>query len=159
VLSPPLLSVYDQILPVKIPSTLLAIVLAAAVLRAQDQVVEIDPIVVTGSFELRRAPAAVDSFTRYLEQQSETKRAEQEALARSPIWNARFWSLIPIRLESSIDSHQFFVPIYSTPEYREAARRIDDFRLHSLFDQQSKTRNWSGLRNGVAARATEVCLL
>jgi len=130
-----------KILPVKIPSTLLAIVLAAAVLRAQDQVVEIAPLVVTGSFELRRAPAAVDSFPRYLEQQSETKRAEQEATARSPIWNARFWSFIPIRLESSIDSHQFFVPGYSTPEDWGAARRIDDFRLHSIFDQQSKTKN------------------
>jgi len=130
-----------KILPVKIPSTLLAIVLAAALLRAQDQVVEIAPLLVTGSFELRRAPAAVDSFTRYLEQQSETKRAEQEATARSPIWNARFWSFIPIRLESSIDSHQFFVPGYSTPEDWGAARRIDDFRLHSIFDQQSKTKN------------------
>jgi hypothetical protein len=126
---------------VKILPTLLAIALAATALHAQDQVVEIAPIVVTGTFELRRAPTAVDSFTRYLEQQLETKRAEQEAIARSPIWNARFWSFIPIRLESSTDSHQFFIPSYSTPEYREAARRMDDFRLHSIFDQQSKTKN------------------
>ena len=125
----------------KILPTLLAIALAATALRAQDQVVEIASIVVKGTFELRRAPTAVDSFTRYLEQQIETKRAEQEAIARSPIWNARFWSFIPIRLESSIDSHQFFIPSYSTPEYREAARRMDDFRLHSIFDQQSKTKN------------------
>jgi hypothetical protein len=128
-------------LPVKILPTLLAMALAATALRAQEQVVEIAPVVVTGTFELRRAPAAGDSFTRYLEQQIETKRAKQEAIAGSPIWNARFWSFIPIRLESSTDSHQFFIPGYSTPEYREAARRIDDFRLHSLFDQQSKAKN------------------
>jgi hypothetical protein len=119
----------------------LAIALAATALRAQEQVVEIAPIVVTGTFELRRAPTAGDSFTRYLEQQIETQRVKQEAIAGSPIWNARFWSFIPIRLESSTDSHQFFIPSYSTPEYREAARRIDDFRVHSLFDQESKAKN------------------
>jgi hypothetical protein len=127
--------------PVKMLPTLLAITLTATALRAQDQAVEIAPIVVTGTFELRRAPTPVDSFTRYLEQQIETKRAEQEAIAGSPIWNARFWSFIPIRLESSMNSYQFFVPNYSTLEYREAARRIDDFRLHSLFDQPSRTEN------------------
>ena len=128
-------------LPVKILSTLLAMALAATALRAQEQVAEIAPIVVTGTFELRRAPTAGDSFTKYLEQQIETKRAKQEAMAGSPIWNARFWSFIPVRLESSTESHQFFIPSYCTPEYREAARRIDDFRLHSLFDQQSKAKN------------------
>jgi len=121
-------------LPVKILSTLLAMALAATALRAQEQVAEIAPIVVTGTFELRRAPTAGDSFTRYLEQQIETKRAKQEAMAGSPIWNARFWSFIPVRLESSPDSHQFFIPRYCAPEYRAAVRRIDDFRLHSLFD-------------------------
>lgn len=141
VLFPPMLPVYDWKLSVKILSTLLAIVLAATVLRAQEQVVEIAPIVVTGSFELRRAPPAIDAFTRYLEQQSEAKRAEQEAIARSPIWNARFWSFIPIRLESAMDVRQAFVPNYLTPEYREAARRIEDLRLHSLFEQEPKTKN------------------
>ena len=128
-------------LPVRILPTLLAIALAATALHAEEQVVEIAPIVVTGTFELRRAPTAGDSFTRYLEQQIETKRAREEAIAGSPIWNARFWSFIPIRLESSTGLQQLLVPNYSTPEYREAARRIDDFRLHSLFDQQSKAKN------------------
>lgn len=128
-------------LPVKILSTLLAIALMATALHAQDQVVEIAPIVVTGTFELRREPTAIDSFTRYLERQIETKRTEQEAVDRSPIWNARFWSFIPIRLESSSDSRQFFTPNYLTPQYREAARQIEDFRLHSLFDAQPTTKN------------------
>ena len=125
----------------KILSTLLAIALVATALHAQDQVIEIAPIVVTGTFELRREPTAVDSFTRYLERQTETKRTEQEAVDRSPIWNARFWSFIPIRLELSSDSRQFFTPNYLTQEYREGARRIEDFRLHSLFDARSTTRN------------------
>ena len=128
-------------LPVRILPTLLAIALATTALHAEEQVVEIAPIVVTGTFELRRAPTAGDSFTRYLEQQIETRRAKEEAIAGSPIWNARFWSFIPIRLESSTGSQQLLIPNYSMPEYREAARRIDDFRLHSLFDPQSKAKN------------------
>src|SRR5436190_6406210 len=128
---------YDWMLPVRILLILLAIALAATALRAEEQVVEIAPIVVTGKFELRPAPTAGDSFTKYLEQQIETKRAKQEAITSSPIWNARLWSFIPIRLESSTGSQQLLVPNYSTPEYRETARRIDDFRLHSLFDLQS----------------------
>jgi len=126
---------------VKILATLSAIALAATVLHAQDQVVEIAPIVVTGTFELRREPVAVDSFTRYLERQIETKRTERDSRDSSPIWNARFWSFIPIRLELSSDSRQFFTPNYLTQEYREGARRIEDFRLHSLFDARSTTRN------------------
>jgi hypothetical protein len=126
---------------VKILATLSALALAATVLHAQDQVVEIAPVVVTGTFELRREPTAVDTFTRYLERQIETKCTERDAIDRSPFWNARFWSFIPIRLELSSDSRQFFTPNYLTPEYREGARRIEDFRLHSLFDARPTTRN------------------
>lgn len=108
--------------------------LAVAALPAQDQVVEIAPIIVTGSFELRREPPVVDAFTKHLERQIETKRSVEEAVARSPIWNARFWSFIPIRLEASNDSGQFFTPHYLKPAYREAARPIEEMRIHSLFD-------------------------
>ena len=137
--SPPV-STWNKILPVKIFQTFLLILLATSALQARETV-EIAPIVVTGTFELRRAPTAADSFTLYLERQIETKRAEEEAIARSPIWNARLWSFIPIRLESSINVNQFFVPNYLTPEYREAAPAIDDLSHHSLFDPAPKTRN------------------
>ena len=115
--------------------------LAVAGVQAQDQVVEIAPIVVTDTFELRQEPPAVDAFTKHLERQIETKRAEQEAIAESPLWHARFWSFIPIRLESSIDFRQFLTPHYLKPEYREAARAIEYFRVHSLFDTQSTTQD------------------
>lgn len=105
---------------------------------AQTDVAEIAPIVVTGTFELRRSPPAVDSFTRYLEKQIEAQREQEEATARAPIWNARFWSLIPVRLESSTNLNEFFVPNYSTISYRQDTRKIDDFRKHSLFSSQSE---------------------
>lgn len=120
-------------MPVKIVLTLLAIAVNTAALRAQDQVVEIAPIVVTGTFELRREPPAVDAFTKHLERQIETKRAEHDAIGQSPIWHARFWSFLP-QLESSSNFGQFFTPHYLKPEYREAARSIEYFRIHSLFD-------------------------
>jgi|GEM_PF-1414828 len=120
--------------------TFSAIGLAAAVLQAQDQVVEIAPIVVTGTFELRREPPTVDSFTKHLERQIETKRAEHEAIGQSSIWHARFWSFLP-RLESSSALRHSPNPHYLTPEYREAARPIEYFRVHSLFDTRPTTRN------------------
>jgi hypothetical protein len=120
--------------------TFSAIALVAAVLRAQDQAVEIKPIVVTGTFELRREAPAVDAFTKHLERQIETKRAEHEAIGQSPIWHARFWSFLP-RLESSSDFRQFLTPHYLTPGYREAARSIEYFRVHSLFDAQPTTKD------------------
>ena len=123
---------------VKILPTFSAVALAAAVVQAQDQVVEIAPIVVTGTFELRREAPAVDALTKHLERQIETKRAEHEAIGQSPIWHARFWSFLP-QLESSSNFGQFFTPHYLKPEYREAARTIEYFRVHSLFDTRPTT--------------------
>ena len=108
---------------------LLFTVLAVTGLRAQ-QVVEIAPVVVSGTFESRRAPGTIDLFAKDLEKQIETKRAIQEAIDRSPILNAPFWSFIPIRLQSSANPQQFFIPNYATPEYRETSRGLDNFLLH-----------------------------
>ena len=120
--------------------TLSVLALAAAGLQAQDQVVEIAPIVVTGTFELRQEAPAVDAFTKHLERQIETKRAEQEAIGQSPLWHARFWSFLP-RLELPSDPRHFTTPHYLTPGYREAARSIEYFRVHSLFDAQPTTKD------------------
>lgn len=124
----------------KILPTFSAVALAVAVVQAQDQVVEIAPIVVTGTFELRQEPPVVDAFTKHLERQIETKRTEHDAIGQSPIWHARFWSFLP-RLESSSDFRQFITPHYLKPEYREAARPIEYFRIHSLFETGPTTKD------------------
>ncbi|HZJ39262.1 MAG TPA: hypothetical protein VFD18_08820 [Chthoniobacterales bacterium] len=105
---------------------------------AQTDVVEIAPIVVTGTFELRPSPPAVDSFSRYFEKQIQAQREQQEAIARAPLWNARFWSFVPVRLESSTNLNEFFVPNYSSIAYRQDTQKIDDLRKHSLFSSPSE---------------------
>ena len=114
------------------------LLLWVASLAAQEETAEVDPIVVTGTLELRQAPPPADSFMRFFEKQVEAKKAEQDALGQSPFWNARFWSLIPMRLESSMDAmdpSRFSIPNYATIEYREAARYMNELQKHSIFDQ------------------------
>ena len=58
-------------------------------------------MIVTGTFELQRGPSIAEAFARHLEKEIEARRAAEEAIARSPLFNARFWSYIPqFRLES-----------------------------------------------------------
>jgi hypothetical protein len=118
---------------VKVPLIALFFVLSAVGLRAQEA--ELPPIVVTGTFELRREPSLIDLFTRHLEKEIEARRAAQDAVERSPFFSARFWNYIPLRLElCSSDSSQFFTPSYLTSDYRNSARVLEDSRKHSLFD-------------------------
>ena len=82
-----------------------------------------------------RTPTPADSFMKYLDKQVDARRAADEAIARAPFWNARFWSYIPMRLESSsIDPTQFFTPSYLTQDYRNAARALEESRKQSLFE-------------------------
>lgn len=109
------------------------LLLSLRVLQAQE--VTLPPMVVTGTFELRQGPSVSDLFTLHLQRQAEAKRALEEATARSLIFNARFWSYIPMRLESSSsDSSQFFTPSYLTPDYRNAERALQESRKQSLFE-------------------------
>lgn len=109
------------------------LVLGSAQLRAQEA--ELPPIVVTGTFELRQAPQVIDLFAAHLQKQIETRHAEEDAVAKSPVFNARFWSYIPMRLENcSNDSSQFFTPSYLTSDYRNTARLLEESRKQSLFD-------------------------
>jgi hypothetical protein len=120
---------------VKVPLVFLVGLLCAVGLHAQE--IDLPPIVVTGTFELRRGPSPADSFARFLEKEIEAKRAVQESAARAPFFNARFWNYIPLRLEScSSDSSQFFTPNYLTSDYRNAARVLEESRKHSLFDSR-----------------------
>ncbi len=119
----------------KILCAVAALILGGAGLRGQETTVDLPGVVVTGSFELRRTPSAADSFMKYLDKQIDARRAADEAVARTPFWNARFWNYIPMRLESSsIDPTQFFTPSYLTLDYRNDARLLEESRKHSLFE-------------------------
>lgn len=119
--------------PVKASLSVAFFILLCAGLRGQE--VELPPIVVAGTFELRQGPSITDLFTQYLTRQMEAKRSAEEMAARSPFYYARFWSYIPMRLESSsTESSPFLTPAYLTPDYRNAERALEDSRKHSLFD-------------------------
>jgi hypothetical protein len=113
--------------------TALFLVLGALHVRAQET--ELAPIVVTETFELRQASSPTALFALHLEKEIEARRAAEEAVAQSPLLNARFWSYIPLRLESSaLDSSQFFTPSYLTSDYRNSARALEESQKQSLFD-------------------------
>ena len=112
-----------------------AAVLLLGLSGARAQEVTLPPIVVTGTFELRQGPSVTDLFTLHLLRQAEAKRALEETAARSLIFNARFWSYIPMKLESSSsDSSLFFTPSYLSTDYRNAERALQESRKQSLFD-------------------------
>jgi hypothetical protein len=105
-----------------------------APLAARGQEVTLPPIVVTGTFELRQVPSTIDLFTLHLQRQIETKRALEETTARSPLFNAKFWSYLPPLQNCSSDSSPFFTPSYLSTDYRNAERALQESRKQSLFD-------------------------
>jgi hypothetical protein len=111
-----------------------AAIFGLCVLAARGQEMTLPPMVVTGTFELRQTPSAIDLFTLHLQRQIEAKRAIEEATARSPLFNARFWSYLPPLQNCSSDSSQFFTPSYLTSDYRNAERALQESRKQSLFD-------------------------
>jgi len=117
-----------------VKTLLAAAVLALSLLVARAQEVTLPPIVLTGTFELRQGSSVTDLFTQHLEKQMEAKRALEEATARSPIFNARFWSYLPPLQNCSSDSSQFFTPSYLTTDYRNAERVLQESRKQSLFE-------------------------
>jgi hypothetical protein len=108
------------------------LVLGAIVARGQE--VTLPPMVVSGTFELRQGPSVTDLFTRHLLRQAEAKRVLEEAAARAPLFNAKFWTYLPQLQNSQIDSSQFFTPSYLTTDYRNAERALQESRKQSLFD-------------------------
>ena len=119
----------------KILCAVAALILGGVGLRAQETTVDLPGVVVTGAFELQRSPTPADSFMKYLDKQVDARHVADEAIARAPFWNARFWSYIPIGLgSSSIDPTQFFTPSYLTQDYRNDARVLEESRKHSLFE-------------------------
>jgi hypothetical protein len=123
------------------PVTCLRIATAVAAMAtaqfAVGQAVDLPPIVVSGTFELRPGPSVLDLFTLHLQKQFETKRAVEEALTRSPWYYSRFWNYVPMRLGSSApDSDQFFRPQYLTLENQRADWELRKSEKHSLFDRR-----------------------
>jgi hypothetical protein len=105
------------------------------ILPAQE--IELPPMVIEGTFELRQTPSVTDRFTLYLQAQIEARRSLEESVARAPLFNARFWSYIPGRLEAAQnDSSQFFLPNYLSADHRETERALRDSQQHSLFDKR-----------------------
>jgi hypothetical protein len=110
------------------------LVVGAVALRAQEA--ELEPIVITATFELRPEPSVTDLFTSHLLKQMEIKRTVEEAVARAPWFNARFWNYLPPLQSSSTDSYHFFTPSYLTSDYRNTARALEESRKQSLFDSR-----------------------
>src|SRR6266404_1919191 len=113
---------------------LAAAILALSLLPARGQEVTLPPIVVTGTFELRQGPSVTDLFTQHLQRQIEAKRALEEAVAGSAIFNAKFWKYLPPLQNCSSDSSLFFTPSYLTTDYRNAERALQESRKQSVFD-------------------------
>ena len=107
---------------------------ATPLLPAQEA--EVEPIVVTGTFELAPRPSVTDLFTQHLLRQIENKKAIEEMVARSPWYYSRLWSYIPIGLgSSSPDPDQFFKPQYLFLENQKLDEALRKSEKHSLFER------------------------
>ena len=120
-----------------VKSLLFLALVALAAVGSHAQEAELAPIVVTGTFELRRGPSVIDLFTQHLQKQIETKRALEETLARSPWYYSRLWNYVPARLgSSSPDPDLFFKPQYLTLENQKADWELRKLEKQSLFDRR-----------------------
>jgi hypothetical protein len=109
--------------------------IATGIVAAQE--IELPPIVVATTFELRQRPSATDLFTLHLQKQIETKRAVDEALARAPWYYSQVWSFLPMQLQSSSgDSAQFFTPRYLSLDVQHAEEELRRTEKQSLFERR-----------------------
>jgi hypothetical protein len=101
------------------------------------QEIELPPIVVTGTFELRQGPSVVDLFTMHLQKQIERQRTIEEMVARSPWYYSRLWKYVPMSLgSSSPDPDQFFKPQYLSLENQKIDWELRKAEKQSLFDRR-----------------------
>jgi hypothetical protein len=109
--------------------------IVAGMVAAQE--IELPPIVVSTTFELRPGPSATDLFTLHLQKQIEMKRALDDAAARAPWYYSQFWNFFPMQLQSSSgDSAQFFTPRYLTLDVQHAEQELRRTEKQSLFDRR-----------------------
>jgi hypothetical protein len=101
------------------------------------QEIELPPLVVTGTFELRQRPSVPDLFMKHLERQLDVRRDIEQTMARSPWYYSRFWKYMVIPLGSSQDdSLQFFMPHYLSADYRNTERALQESQKQSLFERR-----------------------
>ena len=113
----------------------IGVVLAAARL-SPGQEAEVEPIVVTGTFELNPRPSVTDRFTQHLLKQFETKLSFEEMVARSPWYYSKLWKYWPIPLGSSaLDPDQFFKPQYLSLENQNLDQALRKSEKQSLFER------------------------
>jgi hypothetical protein len=124
----------------KVRAILFAVAFVTLPLHAQNSppakseaVAELDPMVISGSFELQKRPVIIDLVIKDLELQFDQKRKAAEEVARAPFWNTRLWQYIPIRLGPS-DDEQFFTPSYLTLANQDSVRALEFSKGHPLFD-------------------------
>ena len=118
----------------RVKTSLVLALLAAATAGLSAQEIELPPMVVTGTFELRQTPSVTDLFTLHLQRQMEKKRAVEEMVERTPWYYSRLWRYFPVPLGSSQnDSAQFFTPNYLSSDYRNTERTLIESRKQSLF--------------------------
>jgi hypothetical protein len=109
----------------------------AGVCFVDAQEIELPPIVVTGTFELRQGPSVVDLFTMHLQKQIETKRTLEEMVARSEWYYSRLWKYVPMELgSSSPDPEQFFKPQYLSLENQKSDWELRKIEKQSPFDRR-----------------------
>ena len=120
------------------PVTFLRVAWVAATMAAANltrgQEIELPPIVVTGTFELRPGPSTTDLFTLHLQKQMEARRALDETMARTPWYYSTLWKYWPIPLGSSApDPDQFFKPQYLSLENQRSDWELRKAEKQSLF--------------------------
>ncbi|HEV2803730.1 MAG TPA: hypothetical protein VGW57_02250 [Chthoniobacterales bacterium] len=112
-----------------------AAVALASVCFVDAQEIELPPIAVRATFELRQGPSAVDLFTIHLQKQIETRRTFEETVARSPWSYSPLWKYIPLGLGSSMpDPEQFFKPQYLSLENQRSDWELRKTEKQSLFN-------------------------
>lgn len=99
-----------------------------------EAVAELTPIVIQGTFELSLRPTATELALKAVERLMVEKQTHDDAIARSPFWNARFWSEIPFTFGLS-DPKDFALPSYSTANYRGGEAQVRFSEKQTLFNR------------------------
>lgn len=110
---------------------LLGLARFAAAQQNGGTVVELTPIVVSGTLQLQLAHPESDRAVQAVENAILQRDAEEKARVRSVLFDAKFWRYIPIKVGLP-DEKEFLAPSYSTSAYRSAEKQLRSSESHSL---------------------------